>query len=191
MTPQDKASYDILVGHYLDAYRQYWYWRTLRAPISRNVSFARNRTFWNFAFNNFAKLFSLELAKLLEKPNPRDRRPISIYSVEPIRAAQALDPFQDKIEIVMKLRKRFLAHQDEKIAMDYKKFFAELGLNIDDIDLLFDKIKEILESARGDYGLSGSIDRTVEIRTQCDREVRDIMSILGGNVEFIEHIDPT
>jgi len=120
------------------AYSAFLIWRELQNPKYDKI-FSKNKYFWLTAMASLFATSSVELAKLVERKNPKYDEAISIFYLLEIE----LYDYEETLKKIKKLRNKVLMHTSSKAFLNLDKFMKELNLKYGEIEELFNKLIEI------------------------------------------------
>lgn len=128
------------------AYAQFCVWRTLNNQ-KYNLTFNMNKYYWTAVLDGLNNSFMSELAKLLEKPDNRFGDTISIFYLLKSKFGE----YDELLEKIKRIRNKLLMHNDLIANKDIKVFTSDLGLKYSDIELLFNRLIELLDEVKQDF----------------------------------------
>jgi len=134
------------------AYRQFLLFNELQNRRN-NETWKMNDIFWEAILASISLGHLSELAKMFEKQNPRFDDVFSIHYFTDYDFAN----HGETIEKLIILGKKYLKHYDVETYKNLEIFFKDLKLTTMDIENLFDKMIDVTEKIRTDYGIDYEI----------------------------------
>lgn len=169
-----KKAFSLFIANTDLAYRQFCVWRKLQNK-QYNPVYKRNGIFWDAVMKSLFMDSLSFLAKSFEKRNDKFDDVLSIYWLCGLE-------FSDCDKIVMKLKKlrnKLLMHSDFETAKNLEKFLKEISLKYEDIEQLFEKLKEVLEKTKKDFQNSTDFEQYFqELEKNAGKDVLGIMKLL-------------